>query len=578
MTLASKVIVMKPAVNELGTKTAALQVINPHHDSLLFCDCAETLPAAEIQESLEGICHRCQQRSLKLENVVHKALPVVDVVLDIYHFLMRMTLTSNFEVPDCDYQWDQKPSPDDFCKWEGRRILDQRRAVSAIVTHFRKVVAESQASKKPEIVDSENLHANKVYADQMNHVWKGYCIEGSLPLKTTNKACHWLSRDPLTTPVLGTPETSNKSSPFSLFDASTFGSHHTRLANYTAKFWNRVQLSKPGSSPDLLALPEMTAVSSNETFGLVNSECTTTFRGLFSEVKAAPKMEDPSLLTLGLDEAPDLDLDLQVKHRQVVNEFGIDLSLFNMPMFAPETQGRGARQLDMRRAWGTSVCQQEAANRDYSPSRYDQQCHLCLPPDSTGLTRSQHLFTTSTSIHIDSLMIGRSNEFFIFLKLRARHKWLSFQMSLLKWVEATNLFNAKLNQEGHGDLLEGALLRCAAPEGGPTRWGQKGEDPKARPLPNVQEAHVPKPDWIPREPQMGVLLRRREVKTAGQRTPRLSPAVPPAKPHLLIRCLDSEFRLSPCPEGLLVKGDELEEGRGGDGQMSYLWVDCLQND
>ncbi len=76
----------------------------------------------------------------------------------------------------------------------------------------------------------------------------------------------------------------------------------------------------------------MTAVSSDETFGLVNSECATTFGGLFSEVKAAPRTEDLSLLTLGPNEDPDLDLDLQVERGRVVDEFGIDSSLFDVPM------------------------------------------------------------------------------------------------------------------------------------------------------------------------------------------------------------------------------------------------------
>ncbi|KAH9011793.1 hypothetical protein EDB84DRAFT_1247202, partial [Lactarius hengduanensis] len=58
-----------------------------------------------------------------------------------------------------------------------------------------------------------------------------------------------------------------------------------------------------------------------------------------------------------------------------------------------------------------------------------------------GLTRSQCLFTISTDIHIDLLTIGHGNEFFIFTKLQAWHKWLLFQMMPLKWVKAMNLFN-----------------------------------------------------------------------------------------------------------------------------------------
>ena len=207
-------------------------------------------------------------------------------------------------------------------------------------------------------VYSGNLHANKVYTDQMNHVRKG-CLarkredirsDGSR-IEGSHKGWNYLQRaqpsglavfvalghDHVLHRNIHIVTANNKLSPFSSFDASTFGSHHTRLANYTAKFWNRLRLSKPGSSPGLLALPEMTAVSSDETFGLVNSECATTFGGLFSEVKAAPRTEDLSLLTSGPNEDLDLDLDLQVERGRVVDEFGINLSLFDMPMVrAPE--------------------------------------------------------------------------------------------------------------------------------------------------------------------------------------------------------------------------------------------------
>jgi hypothetical protein len=36
------------------------------------------------------------------------------------------------------------------------------------------------------------------------------------------------------------------------------------------------------------------------------------------------------------------------------------------------------------------------------------------------------------------------NEFFVFMKLRAQHKWASFRMTPLKWVEATKVYNAEL--------------------------------------------------------------------------------------------------------------------------------------
>jgi hypothetical protein len=67
-----------------------------------------------------------------------------------------------------------------------------------------------------------------------------------------------------------------------------------------------------------------------------------------------------------------------------------------------------------------------------------------LPQDDAGLTRSQRLFTISTGVHVDSLAIGRGDEFFVFMKLRAQHKWASFRMTPLKWVKATKVYNAEL--------------------------------------------------------------------------------------------------------------------------------------
>ena len=76
-------------------------------------------------------------------------------------------------------------------------------------------------------------------------------------------------------------------------------------------------------------------------------------------------------------------------------------------------------------------------------------------PDTASLTRSQRLFTISTGIHIDSLKIGRNDEFFIFMRLRAQYKWASFKMSPLKWVEATKLYNSALES---ADQLRGRTI------------------------------------------------------------------------------------------------------------------------
>lgn len=255
-------------------------------------------------------------------------------------------------------------------------------------------------------------HPNKVYADQMNHVRKGCLarkrqdirsdgsrVEGShkgwnslqraqpsgLVVFIALGHGHVLRRNILIVTA------GDKSSPFNSFDTSTFGSHHIRLVNYTAKLWNRLRLSRSGSSLALLALPEMTAVSSSETFGLVNSECATTFAGPFSEVEAEPKLEDSGLLTLGPD-SEDLNANLEDERSRVVEEFGIDARSFNLPMaramagppppptrnrrpkpsrahgrqpHSLEARGNRVHRLDTRRAGGRW---QKATNHDYGAS------------------------------------------------------------------------------------------------------------------------------------------------------------------------------------------------------------------
>ncbi|KAH9049757.1 hypothetical protein EDB83DRAFT_2630769 [Lactarius deliciosus] len=231
--------------------------------------------------------------------------------------------------------------------------------------------------------------------------------------------------------------------------------HHTRLDNYTAKFWNKFRLSKHGNSPGLLALPE---VSSNETFGLVNSECTTTFRGLFSEVNAAPKTEDP----LGPDEDSDLDLERQgaahfpssqivspavhAKDRNVLPQRSaarpVEQTQNGMGrMGSPSVSGpcslslppkrRATERIDSiregperppanKRLRTTTTLPPRARTSGTGgrrPHRLPNPLpsttqHAFPPPEGAGLTRSRRLFTISTGVHIGSLTISRGDEFF----------------------------------------------------------------------------------------------------------------------------------------------------------------------
>jgi hypothetical protein len=192
---------------------------------------------------------------------------------------------------------------------------------------------------------------DQVYADQMTHVRKG-CLtrkrqdvrsDGSR-VEGSHKGWNSLQRaqpsgitvfitlghDHVHRRNIRIATSGNKSSPFKCFDTSTFGSHHTRLVNHTSKLWNKLRLSKHGGSSGLLALPELTLVTSGEKFGLINSENAATFGGLFlNDAKAELKLED-SLISF--DSTEDLDQNLEDERLRVVAEYNIDPQLLNQPL------------------------------------------------------------------------------------------------------------------------------------------------------------------------------------------------------------------------------------------------------
>ena len=63
---------------------------------------------------------------------------------------------------------------------------------------------------------------------------------------------------------------------------------------------------------------------------------------------------------------------------------------------------------------------------------------------STGITRSQHLFHSAMQIHPNSLMIKGDTELFLFMEMRAEFHWISYEMTLGRWVDATEEFNCRL--------------------------------------------------------------------------------------------------------------------------------------
>jgi hypothetical protein len=122
----------------------------------------------------------------------------------------------------------------------------------------------------------------------------------------------------------------SKSSPFKSFEASTFGSHHIRLVNFTSKLWNKLRLGQSGGSPGLLALPELKLAATGEKFGLVSSEHAATFGGLFpADVKEEPKVED-DLFTLDADE--EHAENIESERLRLLDELNIEPHLLVMPL------------------------------------------------------------------------------------------------------------------------------------------------------------------------------------------------------------------------------------------------------
>ncbi|KAG1776098.1 hypothetical protein EV702DRAFT_1269133 [Suillus placidus] len=63
---------------------------------------------------------------------------------------------------------------------------------------------------------------------------------------------------------------------------------------------------------------------------------------------------------------------------------------------------------------------------------------------AAGQTRSQRLFSIATGINPHSLTIQHSDEFYLFMNMRAEFKWLSYQMTSKRWVQATEEYNCHL--------------------------------------------------------------------------------------------------------------------------------------
>lgn len=113
----------------------------------------------------------------------------------------------------------------------------------------------------------------------------------------------------------------------SAFVKSSHGSHHVRLLNSIAHLWNTVlgtEKSRTNLSAginQLVELPVLPVVESGETFGMVASEYTTSFKGLYEIKEEAPDNEMEHLLTSDDLESP----------ANILRSLNIDPNLLDKP-------------------------------------------------------------------------------------------------------------------------------------------------------------------------------------------------------------------------------------------------------
>ncbi|KAI1781854.1 hypothetical protein LXA43DRAFT_907485 [Ganoderma leucocontextum] len=114
------------------------------------------------------------------------------------------------------------------------------------------------------------------------------------------------------------------------------------------------------------------------------------------------------------------------------------------PAAGPSSAGTSAASLVQRLPPFFSRCRLDAATPD--PTTVP----ICLPiPLISGTTRSQILISIVTGLDSRSLKFPKndSDEFYLFMELRAQYKWVTYNMSALGWVEAASIYNTALEKK-----------------------------------------------------------------------------------------------------------------------------------
>ena len=113
----------------------------------------------------------------------------------------------------------------------------------------------------------------------------------------------------------------------SMFMHYTYGSHHICLTNACMKLWNTLVGARQKKGPlhaNIHTLPELRAVDSHETFGLVKMSMEMATQYSLTTIKQEPEDD-----TLGLSSQEMLDPD------RILQEIGVDPTLLNAPVTPP---------------------------------------------------------------------------------------------------------------------------------------------------------------------------------------------------------------------------------------------------
>ncbi|KAL6303302.1 hypothetical protein BKA93DRAFT_818125 [Sparassis latifolia] len=447
-----------------------------------FCQSQST---SEIVEALEGLKRRDRLLGVPdpsmavadnccfVRAAVKKPMPEISVVLDVWHFMKRYLICVN----------------------NGTKNPYRQDVARDIIDAILKTPADNKEQQEKRLMEAYekweekggvwSAAAAKAHEEQLSHVRKG-CLarprqdiasDGS-HIEGSHKGWNGLQRsfasgiEVLT--ALGHDHVLRRnirvafnSSHMSLeqFLQSTRGSHHIRLVDGVAKLWNVIlDDTKTVRTRNLRPLPELQIIDSGETFGLIRAEYATSYHNL-ADIKEEP-YED--LLDLSELDCPDADevlrsIDPELCPQPVKEPVSTSTVLTDhsdTPSCTHHTEASSSSGSGS----ATSPITIEAPSLEYAASPVAVTVtsdHMettavgqMLPSLMIkGLTRSQQIFSITTSINANSLRILTDTEFYLFMDMRVEGKWRSFNMTPRKWVIAAEAYNTRLEALNHGKGL-----------------------------------------------------------------------------------------------------------------------------